>query len=158
MRNLTESAKVSKLIRKELKGAFPIIKFSVTSKSYSMGCSVKIRYSNGPTTAAIEAITNKYLQGHFNSSEDLYESTNYRSDIPLTKYVFIERDIDISINEKALTYIKEKVGGIDSNAGLNSYIQDRNLCVREFINRLTKDIDLSDGLYEKDIDLALNII
>lgn len=74
-------------IKTELQKAFPGIKFSVTSDSYSMGDSVHIGWEDGPTTKEVEAISGKYQYGSFNSMEDLYEHTNSRDDIPQTKYV-----------------------------------------------------------------------
>lgn len=66
-------SQVSRQIKKELRLAFPKIKFSVTYESYSGGDSVSIRWNFGPTTDQVEAITNKYQAGYFNSMEDIYE-------------------------------------------------------------------------------------
>ena len=57
-------------IRKELKTAFPYIKFSVTSESYSMGCSIHIGWTDGPLTDEVEAVVNKYEYGTFDSMTD----------------------------------------------------------------------------------------
>ena len=82
-------------IRRELRAAFPNIKFAVRSSSYSGGDSVDIRWAFGPTSKAVEAITNKYQEGSFNGMIDLYE---YASDRTFTathgsaKYVFCHRD------------------------------------------------------------------
>ena len=69
-------------IKAELAKAFPHVKFSVRSDSFSMGNSVDISWQNGPTVAQVEAISGKYQYGHFNGMEDIYETTNYRDDIP----------------------------------------------------------------------------
>ena len=74
-------------IKAELKAAFPGIKFSVTSDSFSMGDSVHISWTDGPTTEEVKAISGKYQYGHFNGMEDIYEHTNRREDIPQSKYV-----------------------------------------------------------------------
>lgn len=74
-------------IKAELKAAFPSIKFSVTSDSFSMGNSVHISWEDGPTTDKIKEISSKYQYGHFNGMEDIYENTNSRDDIPQAKYV-----------------------------------------------------------------------
>lgn len=60
-------------IRAELKRAFPGIKFSVRSDSFSGGDSIDISWELGPTSAEVEAITAKYQEGHFNGMEDIYE-------------------------------------------------------------------------------------
>jgi Large polyvalent protein associated domain 29 len=82
-------------IRRELKAAFPTIKFAIHSKSYSGGDSVDIRWELGPTSKEVEAITNKYQEGTFNGMIDLYECDNDRSwtaKYGSAKYVFAKRN------------------------------------------------------------------
>lgn len=67
------TAGTAQLIREALKAAFPGVKFSVTSDIYANGSSVHIRYADGPTARQVEAVTDQFESGHFNSSEDLYE-------------------------------------------------------------------------------------
>ena len=74
-------------IKQELKEAFPNIKFSVRSDSFSGGDSVHIAWTDGPTTRQVEYISGKYQYGHFNGMEDIYENTNSRDDIPQAKYI-----------------------------------------------------------------------
>ena len=74
-------------IKQELNAAFPNIKFSCKSDSFSMGDSVHISWTDGPTVRQVEEISQKYQYGHFNGMEDIYESTNRRDDIPQAKYV-----------------------------------------------------------------------
>lgn len=57
-------------IRKELKAKFPEIKFSITSKGYSMGCSINISWDDAILPEEVEAITNKYEYGTFDSMTD----------------------------------------------------------------------------------------
>jgi len=78
-------------IKAELKTAFPGIKFSVTSDSFSMGNSVDIRWEDGPTDNEVSDIACKYQYGHFNGMDDIYENTNSRTDIPQAKYVHTSR-------------------------------------------------------------------
>lgn len=66
-------------IRRELKAAFPTIKFAIRSKSYSGGDSIGIRWELGPTSKEVEAITNKYQEGSFNGMIDLYEYDSDRT-------------------------------------------------------------------------------
>lgn len=65
---------VAKLIRAELKKAFPDTKFSVRSQSYSMGCHINISYTDGPPAKAVEAITDKFCGKTFDGMDD---STHY---------------------------------------------------------------------------------
>lgn len=58
-------------IKRELAQAFPGIKFSVKSESYSGGNSIGVRWYDGPTTDEIEKIINKYQECDFDGMQDL---------------------------------------------------------------------------------------
>ena len=64
-------------IKIELKKAFPEVKFSVSSSSYSGGCSIDVRWVDGVTTESVNAVINKYKKGNFDSMTDCYD---YNSD------------------------------------------------------------------------------
>jgi len=84
---VSSHAAAAKAIRAELAATFPGIKFSVTSETYSMGNSVSIDWTDGPTVKEVEQFTSKYQYGHFDGMTDMYEHTNSRDDIPQVKYV-----------------------------------------------------------------------
>jgi hypothetical protein len=107
---LTEAAKAAKAIKAELKEAFPSIKFSVRSKNFAGGDSVRIDWTNGPPDKAVEKITNKYEYGHFDGMIDLYEYSNVRNDIPQAKYVFAGRTITDEVRAAKKAEIAEKFG------------------------------------------------
>lgn len=86
-KQLTGAAQAAAAIREELKTKFKGVKFSVTSDTFSMGNSVHISWTDGPTEDEVSAITSKYQYGHFNGMEDIYEYSNSREDIPQAKYV-----------------------------------------------------------------------
>jgi len=86
-KQLTGAAQAAAAIREELKTKFKGVKFSVTSDNFSMGNSVHISWTDGPTEDEVSAITSKYQYGHFNGMEDIYEYSNSREDIPQAKYV-----------------------------------------------------------------------
>lgn len=65
--SITETAKI---IRAELKKAFPETKFSVRSSVYSMGCNVNVGYLDGPPTEAVESITDSFCGTGFDSMND----------------------------------------------------------------------------------------
>jgi hypothetical protein len=90
-RSLTD-VEVAKLIRAELKAAFPATKFSVTSKS-----SIRVNYTDGPTPDRVEAIVMKFEGKGFDGMTD---STTYRGPfrykgewISTNCYVFVSRDV-----------------------------------------------------------------
>ena len=62
----------AKNIRIELKKAFPEVKFSVRSESYSGGDHININWTDGPLTDDVEKITGKYQKGDFDGMEDIY--------------------------------------------------------------------------------------
>lgn len=101
----SNQAAAAAAIKTELKKAFPFIKFSVTSDSFSMGNSVDISWTDGPTTAQVEAITGKYQYGHFDGMNDMYEDSNHRDDIPQAKYVSEHRKISDQIEEEVKTQL-----------------------------------------------------
>jgi hypothetical protein len=64
-------ADIAKLIRSALDSAFPETKFSVTTKTYSGGGSVSVRWTDGPTGKAVEAVTNQFETRSFDGMIDL---------------------------------------------------------------------------------------
>ena len=96
-KQLSNHAHAAKLIRLDLKEAFPSITFKVKSSSFSGGSSVDIYWSDGPTTSQVDSIVNKYKYGSFDAMQDLYEITNIRKDIPQVKYVLAHRKLSKEI-------------------------------------------------------------
>ena len=111
----SSQAQAAQAIRKELKEAFPGVKFSVTSEGYSMGDSVHINWTDGPSTKQVETYTKKYQYGHFNGMEDLYENSNNRDDIPQSKFVFAQRELSDEFMLKAAKYVHNKYGGLEDH-------------------------------------------
>jgi hypothetical protein len=78
-------------IRRELKRAFPGVKFRVTS-DYN---TVRADWIDGPTSNQVEAITSKYPAGSFNGMEDIYErdpDATFGDVFGGPKYVFCRRE------------------------------------------------------------------
>ena len=128
-------AQCAAAIRSELKSAFPGIKFSVTSKSFSMGNAVRISYTDGPTKTAVDELTAKYQYGSFNSMEDLYEHDNVNADLPQAKYIAISRQMS---NETKAAIMAEM--GIEPDQ-YNEYNSDWGLFHAERVNRKFQGID-----------------
>jgi len=80
-------------MKKELKRAFPNIKFSVRSQSYSMGCNIRVDWLLGPTTREVNAIINKYQYCHFDGMVDMeeYVRSDWTDTFGGAKYVHGER-------------------------------------------------------------------
>lgn len=71
------AAETAKKIRATLKKAFPGVKFSVTSSTYSMGSSVYASWTDGPMSSQVDAILNRFKSGSFDGMQDMYVSTGY---------------------------------------------------------------------------------
>ncbi|MFB8426434.1 LPD29 domain-containing protein [Priestia megaterium] len=54
------ATETAKKIKKELKKAFPKMKFSVTSSKYAGGSSVYVKWIDGPMDEEVKSITNKF--------------------------------------------------------------------------------------------------
>ncbi len=93
MKQASAQSASAKLIRQELKKAFPKTKFSVTSSSSSMSNSVDVYWTNGPVWDEVTKITNKYKNGRFCGITDSYEDNNRRNDIPQVDFIIAQRRI-----------------------------------------------------------------
>jgi hypothetical protein len=105
----TEHAQVAKIIRGILKKSYPKTKFSVTSKSFAGGDSVRIDWEDGPTFEEIQAIGDKYQAGHFNGMIDLYEYNHNKSGLTV-KYVLCQRSMSDKVRADVRADIEKKYG------------------------------------------------
>lgn len=92
-RPLTSHAAAAKMIRATLKAAFPTVAFTVRSRSFAGGDAVDVRWTDGPTSDAVDALIGQHEYGHFDGSIDLYEYSNVREDIPQVRHVQTRRDM-----------------------------------------------------------------
>ena len=90
-------AETAQLVRATLKKQWPCIKFSVRSKTYSGGASIRIHWTDGPLESAVKAIVYPFEGATFDGMIDLKTSvyavyngrrTNFGSD-----YIFMNRQI-----------------------------------------------------------------
>lgn len=64
-------AETAKLVRKALKREFPGVKFSVRSRVYSGGASIRVRWTDGPTESDVKAVAGVYAGGGFDGMIDM---------------------------------------------------------------------------------------
>jgi len=64
-------AETAKLVRAALAKAFPGVKFSVRSKTYSGGASISVRWTDGPLVSEVERVAKKFEGRRFDGSIDL---------------------------------------------------------------------------------------
>lgn len=112
---MSNNANAAKMIRQELKQAFPTVKFSVRS-DYS---SVNISWTDGVPSDLVKKIADKYQYGHFNGMEDIYEVSNRRDDIPQVQFVFCNRDISETIFQNLFEQLKKKYAHCDQLQSLD---------------------------------------
>lgn len=65
------TTETAKLVRRQLKEAFPETKFSVRTDKYAGGASINVSWTDGPTRQAVEAITNNYTSKNFDGMIDM---------------------------------------------------------------------------------------
>ena len=101
-------AAAAQAIRQDLKKAFPSVKFRVRSDSFSMGNSVDVSWTDGPTRSDVDRIIGRYQYGHFDGMQDLYEYSNRRDDLPQAKYVSGSRSMSDNVRAELLAYVAER--------------------------------------------------
>lgn len=67
MKEYLTTAQTAKLVRATLKASFPGVKFSVRSD----GSALRIEYTDGPTTKAVNSVVQAYAGGGFDGSIDM---------------------------------------------------------------------------------------
>lgn len=135
----------AKNIKRELAKNWPSVKFSVRSKSYSGGNNISVHWVDGPTSAQVDKILNKYEGGSFDGMIDLYT----HSDTPWTevfgssKYIHGSRTVTRAMILKALaasTWAGDdriKVLGKDESA----YIQADDRSIEHWACQVVSDYD-----------------
>jgi conjugative element/phage-associated large polyvalent protein len=63
-------AETAKLVRGALKRAFPGVKFSVRSETYSMGASIDVEWTDGPSTAEVNPVARAFAGKRFDGMID----------------------------------------------------------------------------------------
>jgi len=64
-------------IRKAMKKEFPGTKFSVRTAEFSMGNSVDVDWTDGPTSREVDTILDRFKSGSFDGMTDSYEYSAY---------------------------------------------------------------------------------
>ena len=102
---------VAKIVRGELKAAFPATKFSVVTRDSS---AINVGWENGPTVKQVEAITDQYEGATFNSMEDLkeYHSSMYQGEKVHfgADFIFTTRRYTQEVAESVAAQVKKDHG------------------------------------------------
>jgi hypothetical protein len=122
-RQLSGAALTAKMIKTRLTALYPKVKFSVKSDTFSMGDSVDIRWTDGPTQEAVNKITKQYQHGSFDGMQDMYNYEAIDSSLGCNgaKYVFCHRNTSAEYKAKLHAKAEEKYGKLNPND--HSYYQ-----------------------------------
>lgn len=95
-------------LRVELKASFPGVKFSIRS-DYN---SVRIHWTDGPTTEQVKDFTGKYEGGYFDGMTDSYEhrKSPFTSVFGSAQYIFEERSYSLATLTAAAETVAKKYG------------------------------------------------
>jgi hypothetical protein len=107
-------ADTAKLVRASVKEAFPGVKFSVRSRSYSMGASIDVSWTDGPNSAQVDAVVKRFQGSYFDGMID-YKGTRYATlDGALVRFsadfVFAHRSYSDAMIERAIAAVLAKWG------------------------------------------------
>lgn len=64
-------AETAQLVRKALRTEFPGVKFSVRSDTYAGGASIRVRWTDGPTSSDVDRIAGAFAGADFDGMVDL---------------------------------------------------------------------------------------
>lgn len=113
----------AQVLRTVLKNAFPATKFSIVTNRGSMVSSVRISWTDGPTTKEVEAFSGPFEMGRFDGMTDSYDYDN-KADRQLLvngvhyeagcKYVMTSRSISATLANQCIERIAKFWGGVDS--------------------------------------------
>lgn len=145
------AADTAKLVRETLKTAYgKSVKFSVTSSTYSMGASVSVRWTDGPTTKAVDALVGQFKGSSFDGMIDLKTSHDSLLDGELVHYaadhVSTEREYSTATVQRAIdsvwSYWGVEADKPDPAHYSTCYHMVSDRPVYELINRALSEIDL----------------
>lgn len=141
-KQMSAHAQCAKEIRQDLKKAFPGVKFSVRSDTFSMGNSVDVSWTDGPTDEAVSAIVRKYQYGHFDGMVDMYEYSNKREDIAQVKFVQTHRTMSDEIRDKIIKSHNDKFCEEGQINDINAWNNDAQCWNSTLIYRYFNKLDL----------------
>lgn len=103
------AAQAAKLLKAEIKAAYPELTVSVKSQVYSMGCSVNVTFTDQRPEVrdAIAALAGKYQYGHYDGMNDIYEYSNTIDGLPQAKHVFVDNVLSADLRETIRLFVIE---------------------------------------------------
>ena len=126
-------ADTAKLVRSALKQAFPGVKFSVRSTSYSGGSSVRVGWTDGPQSAEVDKVAQPCAEGYS------------------SRFVFTEREFSDEYRaglERAVVLLSWESGPFDGNKryefGLLTEAEPAGRCYSDYGSTLVWQLSQAD--------------
>ena len=100
-------------VKRELKAAFPKVKFSIRTSRFSGGNDLTVEWTDGPTKKQVDEIINQYSGGSFDGMIDLYEyntgdARSFTNTYGSAKYVSSTRNHSREALQKAADEVAKK--------------------------------------------------
>lgn len=105
------------MIRQVLKESFPAIKFSVKSKTYSGGASIRVSYQDGPTVETVNGQIGIFERSYFDGMID-YKGARYHTlddkEVRFgADFIFVERSLSKGRAEAIVNHFSAHYGRAD---------------------------------------------
>lgn len=105
-------AETAKLVRKALKEAFPGIKFSVRSKTYSGGASIDVHWTDGPADCQVKPLVCAFQGGSFDAMTDykggVVHTMNGQSVHFGADFIFTHREYTLAMLKRGLAQVAKE--------------------------------------------------
>lgn len=112
-------AETAAIVRKALKEAFPDVKFSVRSSTYSGGASIAVAWMDGPNVAQVEAVAGKFEASYFDGSIDYKGSIYHMMDGQVVHFgadsIHCNRSFSDAVIQRAIDRLMRQYAGNFSN-------------------------------------------
>jgi hypothetical protein len=110
-------AETAKLVRAALSESFAGVKFGVRSKTYSGGASIDIKWTDGPTTAQVNAVTSAFEGSYFDGMIDYKGTLHHTIDgEPVSfgaNFVFENRELSDALIARGIASVVASYGGCE---------------------------------------------
>ncbi len=109
-------ADTAKMVRKTLAAEFPGIKFSVRSRTYSMGASMDVEWMDGPSGKTVDSKIQQFAGASFDAMQDLkeyHESIHPETGKPVrwgADYIFTQRHYSTEFLQGIVTKVAKEWG------------------------------------------------
>ena len=105
----------AKLVRQALKAAYPTVRFSVRCERYSLGCSIHVHWTDGPTRGQVQPLLNCFDSKSFDGMND---STDHHTQHLDGEEVRYEADYVTGSRTESVAFLQEVAVRVARRAGV----------------------------------------